>query len=153
MFAASESAFGVSSAMTHTLQIAKSDASGNLCSPHEALSDAALQNARMDERKNGGPNHLQAWREYRRMSQEELGEKVGTTGSVISLLESGERGLSAKWLRKLAPALNTSPGHLLDHDPNMVDTDLLELWAYAPSTQKRQLVDIAKTLVKTGTKG
>src|SRR5690242_9035566 len=57
--------------------------------------------------KNDGPNHLKAWREFRKLSQEDLAEKVGTTASQISMLETGDRGLSAKWLRKLAPALGT----------------------------------------------
>jgi len=59
------------------------------------------------------------------MTQAELAEKVGTSDNVISLLESGERGLSHKWLLKLAPALGTTPGFLLDYDPNDLDTDYL----------------------------
>lgn len=65
----------------------------------------------METSKNGGPNYLRQWREYRRMTQEELTGAMDppTTGSVISLLEDGERGLSLKWLRRLAPALRTRP--------------------------------------------
>jgi transcriptional regulator with XRE-family HTH domain len=100
--------------------------------------------------KNGGPNNLKAWREFRKLSQEALAAKVGTTGTVISMLESGDRGLSAKWLRKLAPALNIQPGHLLDHDPNDLPTDILEIWMSADPDQKRQLVDVAKALVRAG---
>ncbi|WP_454760605.1 helix-turn-helix transcriptional regulator [Caulobacter segnis] len=55
-------------------------------------------------------NHLRAWREFREISQDELGELVGTKGNVIGLLESGERGLSDKWLRKLASHLGTTRG-------------------------------------------
>lgn len=85
------------------------------------------------------------------MSQEELAEKVGTTGSVISMLEAGERGLSAKWLRKLAPALNTTPGHLLDHNPADLSADIIDIWMHADPGQRRQLSDIARALVRTGT--
>ncbi len=69
-------------------------------------------------------NYLRAWREHRGLTQAKLAEAVGTTGAVISLLESGERGLSDKWLRKLAPVLRTRPGHLLEVDPADVDDDL-----------------------------
>ena len=73
------------------------------------------------------PNFLRAWREYRGMTQAKLAEAVDTTGAVISLLEAGERGLSDKWLRRLAPVLGTTPGHLLDMDPHDVDHDLIEV--------------------------
>lgn len=65
-------------------------------------------------------NHLRAWREHRGLSQEQLAELVDTKGNVISLLESGERGLSDKWLRRLAPALGVSAGWLMDYSPEDV---------------------------------
>jgi transcriptional regulator with XRE-family HTH domain len=101
--------------------------------------------------KNAGPNHLKAWREFRGMSQAALAERVGTNQNMIGYLESGERGLSAKWLRKLAPALNTTPGHLLDHDPTEMDADIIDIWMHADQRQRRQLSDIARTLIRTGT--
>jgi len=101
--------------------------------------------------KNAGPNYLKAWREFRGLTQAELAEKVGTNQNMIGYLESGERGLSAKWLRKLAPALKTEPGHLLDHDPESVSADIFDIWMHADTRQRRQIADIAKTIVRTGT--
>lgn len=72
---------------------------------------------------------------------------------MIQYLETGERGLSAKWLRRLAPALDTTPGMILDHDPDELDADILDIWAHAGNREKRQLADIAKALVRTGTAG
>lgn len=103
--------------------------------------------------KNGGPNYLKVWREYRGLSQERLAELAKTTGSVISMIEAGERGLSAKWLRKLAPLLDTTPGHLLDLDPRELDGDVMEIWANASTRQRSQIMQIAKTIVMTGTDG
>lgn len=60
------------------------------------------------------------------MTQQQLGEAADTTGNVISQLESGVRGLSHKWLLKLAPILGTRPGILLDHDPNTLDSAYLK---------------------------
>lgn len=108
-------------------------------------------NAFMEADKNGGPNFLREWRQFRKLTQEQLAERVGTNANMIGYLESGERGLSAKWLRKLAPALETTPGMLLDHDPNQLDSDIIDIWAHADRRQQRQLTDIAKTIVKTGT--
>ena len=81
-------------------------------------------------------NNLRAWREFRQLTQDELAALIGTNGSVISLLESGTRGLSLKWLQKLAPALKTKPGMILDHDPNDLDNSILEIWANVPDELK-----------------
>lgn len=134
--------------MPHTSHIVEARARGHIHSLSKAFYAAPPHNVEMD--KNGGPNNLKAWREFRKLSQEALAAKVDTTGTVISMLESGDRGLSAKWLRKLAPALGIQPGHLLDHDPNDLPTDILEIWMTADPDQKRQLVDVAKALVRTG---
>lgn len=103
--------------------------------------------------KNGGPNHLKAWREFRDMSQQQLADAVGTTQHQVAYLESGERGLSAKWLRKLAGALDTTVGMILDHDPRELDSDIVEIWATASNRQKKQISEIARTILKTGTDG
>jgi len=106
-----------------------------------------------DQEKNGGPNHLRAWREFREMTQQQLADSVGTNANMIGYLESGERGLSAKWLRKLAPALKTQPGHILEHDPSTMPTDIIEIWFNADDQKRRQLVSLAKAIVSTGTDG
>jgi transcriptional regulator with XRE-family HTH domain len=90
-------------------------------------------------------NYLRAWREHRGLTQARLAEAVGTTGAVISLLESGERGLSDKWLRKLAPVLGTRPGHLLEIDPADVGDDILDIWADIPEERRDQARDVLKT--------
>lgn len=138
--------------MPHVSHTVISDASPiyhNLCGEGVVTK---CDNGRMESsNKNGGPNYLKAWREFRGLTQIELGELVGTNQNMIGYLESGERGLSAKWLRKLAPALKTTPGHLLDHDPNEVTADIFDIWVHADPGQKRQLADIAKALIRTGT--
>src|SRR5690606_15943210 len=112
------------------------------------------QTVDMDERKNGGPNYLEAWRKRRKMTLEQLAGEIGTSPSVIGYLESGERGLSAKWLRKLAPALGITPGLLLDHHPDNISDDMIEMWVHANAAQKKQLVDMAKVILdRTGTNG
>lgn len=83
------------------------------------------------------PNHLRAWRKLRGLTQEQLAEAVGTTKAVIGNLENGERGLSSKWLKLLAPALGTRPGFLLDYAPSELPTDILDLWARVPMEQRQ----------------
>lgn len=106
-----------------------------------------------DDNINGGLNHLEAWRRKAGMSQAELATAVDTTQGMIAHLESDRRGLSAKWLRRLAPALNTTPGMLLDHNPDDLSADVIDMWAHADLKQKRQITDIARTIVSDGTNG
>lgn len=137
-----------------TSHIVMSDASPhyhNLCG---AAVITVCDNREMaNDDKNGGPNHLKAWREFRDMSQQQLADAVGTTQHQVAYLESGERGLSAKWLRKLAGALDTTVGMILDHDPRELDSDIVEIWATASNRQKKQISEIARTILKTGTDG
>jgi transcriptional regulator with XRE-family HTH domain len=91
-------------------------------------------------------NHLRAWREFNGLTQEELAAKVGTAGNVIGLLESGERGLSQKWLEKLAPHLKTRAGFLLEFDPHDIDRDMHELVAEMPKENKPLARDLLRSL-------
>lgn len=96
-------------------------------------------------------NYLRDWREKAGLTQDQLAEKVGTAGNVIGLLESGERGLSDKWLRRLAPHLGTTPGHLLDYHPDDVDgTFMHEIIEAARGGNKAQVLAVIRAL-KTGT--
>lgn len=89
-----------------------------------------------DQDRPQPPNYLRAWREHRGLTQAQLAAIVDTEGSVISLLESGDRGLSGKWLRRLAPALETTPGLLLDFDPDAIDEAMSQLWARIPDPMR-----------------
>jgi transcriptional regulator with XRE-family HTH domain len=97
-------------------------------------------------------NFLRAWREHAKLTQDQLAEKVGTAGNVIGLLESGERGLSDKWLRKLAPHLGTTPGHLLDYHPDDVEASFLAEVIAAGKDNKEQVLAVIRAL-RTGTRG
>lgn len=85
------------------------------------------------------------------MTQQQLADKLDTTKSVISDLERGVVQLSDKWLRRLAPALQTQPGHLLDHDPEDLDSDIIDIWAHIPDDSKAQAAAVLRTFAKTGT--
>jgi plasmid maintenance system antidote protein VapI len=111
-----------------------------------------------DDDKNGGPNHLKAWMRFRKKSGVDIAKAIEITPGMVSDLANSNRALSAKWLRRLAPALETTPGLLLDHDPYDLDSDIIEIWINATSDERRQLKDVAKALVhhdgrKDGTNG
>lgn len=102
---------------------------------------------------NEDRNYLKQWRLYREMSQDELAAKIDTTKAVISLLENEKRPLSSKWLRKLADALDTSPGYILDHDPNEISADIFSIWNGIDQIDREQAARILSTFTRTGTKG
>jgi transcriptional regulator with XRE-family HTH domain len=135
--------------MLASLHIANHNARPKVCVVADDFGWPEWQDANMVEEKQG--NYLRAWREFREFTQEQLADKVGTDKGVISLLESGGRRLSDKWLRKLAPALNTTPGHLLDHDPNDLPTDILDIWSRIDDRDRAQAARVLSSFVKTGT--
>ncbi len=85
------------------------------------------------------------------MSQDELAAKLDTAKGVISLLENGKRPLSDKWLRRLAEALDTRPGHILDVDPRELDNDIVDIWTRIPENARDQAARILRTFTRTGT--
>lgn len=138
--------------MSAIQHIVASDASEKYNNLPISAFQAVRHNAYMDEQEsNGGANHLRAWRAYRGLSQLELAEAVGTSHQIIGYLERGRTQLSAKWLRQLAPALETTPGMLLDHDPTELSADVIDIWSHADTRTKAQIADIARTLTRTGT--
>jgi transcriptional regulator with XRE-family HTH domain len=141
---------GVVEDMPPFSQIAKGKARTKF---HNLLGDkspAPFHNAKMAKDKI--PNRLRAWREFRKMTQEELAEKADTSVSQISMLESGDRGMSHKWLLRLAPILNTTPGHLLDHDPAELDNDVFDIWVSIDKRDRAQALRVLKSF-QSGTNG
>ena len=136
--------------MPPSLPCANGFGKAQVCGARNDFPTTLLQTANMKMEKNAGPNFLGAWRRFREMSQEELAERIGTTKAVISLLESGDRPLSAKWLRKIAPVLDATPGHLLDHDPSTLPADVLDIWG-AIEERDRPRALRALEVFKTGT--
>lgn len=94
------------------------------------------------------PHFLREWRKFRKLTQDELAARVGTSKSVISDMERGQLQLSPKWARRIAPILETQPGHLLDHDPNDLDTDIIDIWAHIPDENKEQAAAMLRALVR-----
>lgn len=120
--------------------------------PDADCADGKLHNVAMTERP-AFPNHLRAWREFRYLTQDELAEAIGSSRATVGHLESGARRLSDKWLIPLAKALNTSPGYILDHDPNDLPTAVLDVWADIPTEQREQALKVLQSFRRTGTDG
>jgi transcriptional regulator with XRE-family HTH domain len=71
------------------------------------------------------------------------------TASHLSMLERGERGYTQETLEALAHALQTDPASLLMRDPSDPD-GMWSIWDQAKPGERQMIVDIAKTITKTG---
>lgn len=103
-----------------------------------------------DDPEEGERNNLRAWREFSFLTVDELAARVGVPASTIEHLEEQAASPSDKWLRRLAPALQTRPGFLREFDPNEVDTRALEAIVAKP-VEAKPVQKSGAPVSKTGT--
>lgn len=98
----------------------------------------------------GKLHYLKEWRKFRGLTQQQLADGAETDKSVVSLIENGKRGLSDEWAHTFAPLLGTTPGFLFDHDPNRLDTALIDAVRQVPPSQRDQALAILQTFKRAG---
>lgn len=133
--------------------MANSDTSKKVSQQRNDAGDRALQNVCMSKRrglKTKTSWYLRQWRKHRGYTQERLGEMVGLSKPYISQLETGERQYTQELLETLAEALRCSPPDLIMRDPSDPD-GIWSIWDALQPVERRQVVEIAKTIKKTGT--
>lgn len=66
-----------------------------------------------------GENPIRVWREYRKLTQQLLAEKVGISKPYLSQIESGKRNGTSEILKRLAQVLNIDMEDLVEtnNDP------------------------------------
>lgn len=96
------------------------------------------------------PTYIAQWREHRNLTQEQLAARLDMTQSHLSMLENGRRGYTQETLEAIANALQTDVASLLMRDPTDPDA-IWSIWDNAKPGERRMIVDIAKTVTKTGT--
>lgn len=95
---------------------------------------------------------IREWREFRGLNQEQLAERVGISRPHLSKIENGKRKYDQAFLEAAAEALRCAPADLIMRNPAETE-GLWSIWDQLPPTQREQIVEIAKTLRKTGTEG
>ena len=78
--------------------------------------------AEVVERLVGGESPVKVWREHRGLTQGDLGEKVGLSGSYLSQIESGKREGTVRVYTALARALGVDVDDLLAAGDDERDT-------------------------------
>jgi transcriptional regulator with XRE-family HTH domain len=93
---------------------------------------------------------IRQWREHRGLNQEQLAERLEMTQSHLSMLENSRRGYTQETLEAIAEALQTDVASLLMRNPSEGDA-IWSIWDHAKPGERKMIVDIAKTITKTGT--
>ena len=93
---------------------------------------------------------IREWREHRGLTLEQLADRTETTHASLSRIERGRQPYSQALLERIADALMVDPADLLIRNP--ADPEgIWSVWEQAKPGERRQIVEIAKTLIKTGT--
>jgi transcriptional regulator with XRE-family HTH domain len=96
------------------------------------------------------PFRLRAWRKHRGLTIEKLAEKAGMSVGNLSDLERGKVSYNQNHLEHFAELLNCTPADLIIRDPKDAE-GIWNIWDELKPVERTQLVEIGKTIRKTGT--
>ncbi|UPT53153.1 hypothetical protein [Synechococcus phage Ssp-JY42] len=115
-------------------------------------------------------HHLRAWREAANLTLEEVAERVGILGEArretgdalnaptsithasLSRIERGLQPYNQVLLELLAEIYQTDISSLINRDPSDPE-GIMSIWDTLKPVERVQLVEIAKTIKRTGTEG
>lgn len=96
------------------------------------------------------PRHfIREWRAYRQLTQQQLAERIGIDKSYLSKIETGRKRYDQPFLEAAAEVLRCEPADLLIRDP-LDPEGIWSIWDALAPTERRQVVEIAKTIKRTG---
>ncbi len=90
------------------------------------------------------------WRKHRGLTLEAAAERSGMSVGNISAMERGAQGYTQDGLEALAFAYSTEPAYLINVDPTKDDA-IFSIWERAKPAERTMIVELARTVVKTGT--
>lgn len=91
------------------------------------------------------------WRVHRGLSQEQLADRLETSVASISRIESGTQPYTQDVLEALAEALSTDPASLIMRNPDDPEA-MWSIWEQAKKGERLLIEELARSVVKTGTK-
>lgn len=95
---------------------------------------------------------IREWRKYRELTQDQLAERIGINRAYLSKIESGKRRYDQPFLEAAAEVLRCEPADLIIRDPTDPD-GIWSIWDQLKPVERQQVVEIARTLKRTGTEG
>jgi transcriptional regulator with XRE-family HTH domain len=97
-------------------------------------------------------HYIKEWRKHRGLTQDQLAERIGMDRAYLSKIESGKRRYDQPFLEAAAEILQCEPADLIVRDPSDPD-GIWSIWDTLRPVEKSQVVEIAKTIKRTGTDG
>lgn len=104
---------------------------------------------RIGLQKQRARNFIKEWREFRGLTQEQLAERLDCSPASISRLERGKQALTDDVKTVVAKALDIEPSSIDMRNP--AESEIWTLWDRATPAKKRQIVELAQIVLKTGT--
>jgi transcriptional regulator with XRE-family HTH domain len=98
------------------------------------------------------PHYIRQWRKHRGLTQAQLAERIGISKSYVTKIETFQRRYDQPFLEATAEALRCEPADLIMRDPTDPD-GIWSVWDTLAPVERRQMVEIAKTLRRTGSDG
>jgi transcriptional regulator with XRE-family HTH domain len=95
---------------------------------------------------------IREWRKFRGLTQVQLAERIGIDKTYLSKIESGKRRYDQPFLEAAAEVLGCAPADLIMRDPTDPE-GIWSLWDNLAPVERKQLVEIGKTIRRTGTEG
>ena len=92
------------------------------------------------------PTYIRQWRKHRRLTLEQLSERVGMSAGNLSNIETGKTGYGQDTLEALADALQCGPADLLMRNPTDPEA-IWTLWENAKPAQRKQIIGIIMGLL------
>lgn len=95
---------------------------------------------------------IKEWRKHRGLTQDQLADRIGMNRAYLSKIESGKRRYDQPFLEAAADVLRCEPADLIIRDPSDPD-GIWSIWDQLKPVERSQVVEIARTLKRTGTDG
>ena len=93
---------------------------------------------------------IREWRKFRGLTQDQLAERIGLNRAYLSKIESGARRYDQVFLEAAATVLQCAPADLITRNPTDPE-GIWSIWDTLSPPQRVQVIEIAKTLKRTGT--
>lgn len=97
-------------------------------------------------------HYIKEWRKFRGLTQVQLAERIGIDRAYLSKIESGKRRYDQPFLEAAAVVFQCAPADLIIRDPTD-PAGIWSIWETLDAPQRTQVVEIAKTIKRTGTDG
>lgn len=97
-------------------------------------------------------HYIKEWREKRNLTQDQLAERLGTTKTSISRIESLKQAYTQDFLEACAEALLTDPASLIMRDPTD-DEAIWSLWDQAKPGQRKTILKFGLKTIKSASSG